>query len=302
MLEENSEFLKKLKEVADKVDGFLDSWLPQADQQISANLNEAVRYSAMAGGKRIRPALCVLVAEGLGYTKEAAYRAGCAYELIHCYSLIHDDLPAMDNDDLRRGKPTNHKIYGEATAILAGDSLLTMAFEWFASLIQYSVPPERVVKIIQIAADMAGHKGMIGGQVLDLTNENKSIDQATLEHIHLGKTAALLAGPILTGAVLAGVDSPSQINSLKEYSKKIGLLFQIVDDILDVEGDSNLLGKNTGRDLALGKSTYPALLGLEQAKTYAKETCFKAIEALGPLGEKLPVLKDLAYYFFNRKS
>lgn len=295
------EFLKKLSALSEKIGSKLETWLPSVNEQLSANLNESVKYSVMAGGKRIRPALCVLVAEGLGYNDEAAYRAGCAYELIHTYSLIHDDLPAMDDDDLRRGKPTNHKVFGEATAILAGDSLLTMSFGWFASLVDYGVSADKVAKIIKIAADMAGHEGMIGGQMLDLTNENKHVTQEVMERIDEGKTSALICGPILTGAILAGA-SEEDLERLRHYASRIGLLFQIVDDILDIEGDVATLGKNTGRDSVLGKSTYPGLLGLDGAKKYAEQTCEDAISALGPLAERIPALEDFAKYLVNRKS
>lgn len=294
-------FLKDLSALSEKIGEKLENWLPEVNEQLSANLNESVNYSVMAGGKRIRPALCVLVAEGLGYSEEAAYRAGCAYELIHTASLIHDDLPAMDDDDLRRGKPTNHKVFGEATAILAGDSLIVMAFEWFASLMEYGVSPDKVVKIIKIASEKTGHEGMIGGQMLDLTNENVHVTQEVMERIDEGKTSALICGPILTGAILAGASEENQ-ERLKQYASRIGLLFQIVDDILDIEGDVAALGKNTGRDSVLGKSTYPGLLGLDGAKKYAEQTCNDAIKALGPLAEKIPVLEDFAIYLLNRKS
>lgn len=294
-------FLSNLSAISEKISQKLEAWMPAVNQRLSANLNEATRYSVMAGGKRIRPALCVMVANGLGYNEEAAYRAGCAYELIHTYSLIHDDLPAMDDDDLRRGKPTNHKVFGEATAILAGDSLLTMAFGWFASLVDYGVSPDKVAKIIKIAADVAGYEGMIGGQMLDLQNENKEIDQDLMERIDAGKTSALICGPVLTGAVLAGA-SEDELNCLKNYAMKIGLLFQIVDDILDIEGDAAALGKNIGRDAVLGKATYPSLLGLNRAKKYAEEVCDEAVKSLGQLSERIPALEDFARYLLNRKS
>ena len=295
------DFLSRLTTISEKVGKLLENWLPAVNEDISFNLNDSVKYSVMAGGKRIRPALCVMVAEGMGFNGEAAYRAGCAFELIHTYSLIHDDLPAMDNDDLRRGKPTNHKVFGEATAILAGDSLLTMAFEWFASLVDFGVSPDKVVEIIKIASKSAGHEGMIGGQMLDLANENKTVSQTILESIHREKTAALICGPILTGAVLAGA-SASDIDKLRQYADKIGLLFQIIDDILDVEGDVATLGKNTGRDSVLGKSTYPSLLGLDGSKSYAKKVCDEAVAIVDSLSVKLPVLADFAIYLLNRKS
>ena len=294
-------FLAKLSTIAKNVNNYLDSWLPQKEEEYSANLNEAMRYSVMAGGKRIRPALTVLVAEGLGFKSEANYRAGCAYELYHSASLIHDDLPCMDDDDLRRGKPTNHKVFGEATAVLAGDCLMLMPYEWFAKLADYGVSSDKIAKIIKIANEAFTYRGVIGGQMLDLLYENKKINQKTLESIHLGKTAALLCAPILTGAVLADATN-EELECLKTYSKKIGLLFQIIDDILDIESDTATLGKNVGRDSALGKSTYPALLGLDGAKEYAKKTYEEAILALEPFGNRLSDLKALALYLLNRKS
>ncbi len=294
-------FLSKLSTIAENVNKYLDNWLPQKEEEYSANLNEAMRYSVMAGGKRIRPALTVLVAEGLGYKNEANYRAGCAYELYHSASLIHDDLPCMDDDDLRRGKPTNHKVFGEATAVLAGDCLMLMPYEWFARLSEYGISSEKIAKIIRIANEAFTYRGVIGGQMLDLLYENKKIDQKTLESIHLGKTAALLRAPILTGAILADA-TDKELDSLKTYSQKIGLLFQIIDDILDIESDTATLGKNVGRDSALGKSTYPALLGLDGAKDYAKKTYQEAIISLEPFGNRLSDLKALAFYLLNRKS
>ena len=294
-------FLSKLAGIADNVNHYLDKWLPQNEEDYSANLNEAMRYSVMAGGKRIRPALTVLVAEGLGFKGEAVYRAGCAYELFHSASLIHDDLPCMDDDDLRRGKPTSHKVFGEATAVLAGDSLMLMPYEWFGKLADYGVSCEKIVKIMNIANEAFTYRGVIGGQMLDLKYENKKIDQETLERIHMGKTAALLGAPILTGAVLADANE-EELDCLKIYSKKIGLLFQIIDDILDIESDAATLGKNIGRDVALGKSTYPALLGLEGAKDYAKKTYEEAISAIKPLSERLSDLESLALYLLKRKS
>ena len=294
-------FLSKLSGISEKVNDCLDRWLPQNEEEYSANLNEAMRYSVMAGGKRIRPALTILTAEGLGFKGEAAYRAGCAYELFHTGTLIHDDLPCMDDDDLRRGRPTNHKVYGEATAVLAGDCLMLLSYGWFAKLVEYGVSGDKIAKIISIANESYTDRGVMGGQMLDLRYENQKIDQQTLEHIHMGKTAALLRAPILTGAILADATN-EQMKCLKTYSHKIGLLFQIVDDILDIESDAATLGKNTGRDVALGKSTYPALLGLDGAKDYAKKTYDEAIKAIEPLGDRLTDLKALALYLLKRKS
>jgi geranylgeranyl diphosphate synthase type II len=243
----------------------------------------------------------MMVAEGLKHDSEAALRAGCAFELIHAYSLIHDDLPAMDNDDFRRGKPTNHRVFGEAVAILAGDSLLTLAFAWLASLADYQTNPEKIVRIISLAASAAGHNGMIGGQMLDLRYEKTHIGLETLETIHRQKTGALILAPVQAGAIIAGADA-AQMSALSRYAARLGLLFQIVDDILDVTGDAQQLGKQTGRDQALGKSTYPALLGLEEARRYAAKTRDEAIDALAGLDVQIPALAEMAEYIYSRRN
>ncbi len=296
-----SDFAQTLKKLATRVDDALQSWLPQPMPEVSAKLNEAMRYSALAGGKRIRPVLCLTVAEAAGLESEAVLRAGCAYELIHTYSLIHDDLPAMDNDDFRRGQPTNHKVYGEATAILAGDGLLTMAFAWLASLTGSGVAAEKVVKIIALAAEAAGHDGMVGGQMLDIAWEKQRAELPVLESIHRRKTGALIRAPILTGAILAGV-AADHYEVLDRYSGRIGLLFQIVDDILDVVGDAQSLGKTTGRDALLEKSTYPSLLGLDGARDYAARVHAEAIALVAQLPPAFSSLKAMADIIFFRNN
>lgn len=295
------DFSTALKLISNRVDQALARWLPETDLRVSGRLNEAVRYSVLAGGKRIRPALCLLVAENDGRESEAALRAGCAFELIHAYSLIHDDLPAMDDDDFRRGKPTNHKVFGEAVAILAGDSLLTLAFEWFSSLKQYGVTADATVEIVSLAARAAGHAGMVGGQMLDLACENSETDLATLEAIHRQKTGALITAPMQVGAILAGFDT-EELQVVTEFAAKIGLLFQIKDDLLDVEGDMAELGKRTGRDAILGKTTFPGLLGLKGAREYAETTLAEAHHALHKLGRPLPLLSAMADYIYNRQK
>lgn len=296
-----SVFAEYLAKISARVDAALKSWLPKEQQHISGRLNEAVQYSVLAGGKRIRPALCIMVADALGYNSEASLRAGCAFELIHAYSLIHDDLPAMDNDDFRRGKLTSHKVFGEATAILAGDSLLTMAFEWFASLTDYGVPAEKVVQIIKIASLAAGHQGMIGGQMLDVAYEKRQADLHILESIHRQKTGALISAPVKTGAILAGA-SDVELQILEKFSCKIGLLFQIVDDILDVEGDAEKLGKMPGSDAKLGKSTYPSLLGLPGAREYAQQVYKESLDQLNSLSRPQPLLSDMAAFILSRQN
>lgn len=297
----SSDFSQTLKKLAGQVDDALQKWLPQPMPEVSAKLNEAMRYSALAGGKRIRPVLCLLVAEAAGLHSEAALRAGCAYELIHTYSLIHDDLPSMDNDDFRRGRPTNHKVYGEATAILAGDGLLTMAFGWLAELAGCGVTAEKIVKIIALAAEAAGHGGMVGGQMLDIAWEKQRAELPVLESIHRQKTGALIRAPILTGAILAGL-ADSHCKILDLYSGRIGLLFQIVDDILDVVGDAKSLGKTTGRDAVLEKSTYPSLLGLDGARDYAARVHAEAVALVAQLPLTFSCLKEMADIIFFRKN
>ncbi|PKL48520.1 MAG: hypothetical protein CVV42_09545 [Candidatus Riflebacteria bacterium HGW-Riflebacteria-2] len=294
-------FIQALKSISERVDRALDQWLPLPDVHASGRLNEAVRYSAMAGGKRIRPALCLMIAESKGEQSEAALRAGCAFELIHAYSLIHDDLPAMDDDDYRRGKPTNHKVFGEAVAILAGDSLLTLAFAWFAGLVQHGITADKTVEILALAAQAAGHAGMVGGQMLDLTYEHRETDLLTLETIHRQKTGALIKAPMRTGAILAAFE-PDECRIIENFAEKIGLLFQIKDDLLDVEGDLSQLGKQAGRDAALGKTTFPGLLGLQPARDYARKTLEEAHELLQKLNRPLPLLADMADYFYYRQK
>lgn len=294
-------FVQALQLISERVDRALDEWLPQTDLQASGRLNEAVRYSALAGGKRIRPALCLMVAEGQGSESAAALRTGCAFELIHTYSLIHDDLPAMDDDDFRRGKPTNHRVFGEAVAVLAGDSLLTLAFEWFAGLTQHGINAEKNVEIIRLAAQAAGYAGMVGGQMLDLTFERRKTDLETLETIHRQKTGALIKAPMLAGAIIADFQ-PDDRRIIEDFAAKIGLLFQIKDDLLDVEGDQQQLGKKTGRDAELGKTTFPGLLGLQGARDYAQKTLEQAHELLQKLSRPVPLLGDMSDYIYHRQK
>ena len=294
-------FKAYLKESAERINEYIDKHLPPEGIDPLGQFNEAVRYSSLAGGKRIRPLLCLMVAEGFGFKGEAAIRSGAAIELIHTYSLIHDDLPSMDDDDYRRGKPTNHRVYGEATAILAGDSLVTRAFEWLAGLSGLGISAEATLKIIQIIAKASGSKGMIGGQVLDISYENTNIGLEYLERIHTLKTGALISAPIQVGAVLAGVNA-DDLERLLLFAQKLGLLFQVVDDILDIEGELASLGKRPGSDAKLGKATYPAILGLKESKQYAKQLFDEATEALKGLSVQIPGLFNITEYVYNRKS
>ena len=262
---------------------------------------EAACYSLFAGGKRLRPILCLAAAEVAGGDIEPVLPAACALEMIHTYSLIHDDLPAMDNDDFRRGVPTNHKVFGDAVAILAGDALLTEAFEYFALSANNCVSHEKVLEVIRIAVKAAGYRGMIGGQVIDLECENKKVDLATVEYMHIHKTGALLSASLEIGAILGGADKV-QIKSLKTYGHHFGLAFQITDDLLDVEGDPALMGKTPGTDAAKNKMTYPALLGIAQSREAAREHVESALEALLSFGESAGPLRAIARYLLERKG
>jgi len=283
------------------VDRALGRWMPGEDVLPRA-LHQAMRYSVFAGGKRLRPILMIAACESLGGHAGQVLHAACAMEMIHTYSLIHDDLPAMDDDDFRRGRPTNHKVYGEATAILAGDALLTEAFRILADAeANRSVPPATVIKVIELVARYAGSQGMVGGQVVDMESEGKEIDFPTLEYIHTHKTGGLILASVEVGALLGGADD-SQVAAIKRFGGAAGLAFQIADDILDVVGDQQHLGKNVGSDQARGKATYPAQLGLEEARQRADELCEIAVSALAPLGKSAAILQELARYIVNRDN
>ena len=262
---------------------------------------ESMRYSLMAGGKRVRPMLCFAATEMFGGSLEAAKPTAVALEMIHTMSLIHDDLPAMDNDDLRRGKPTNHVLYGDDVAILAGDAMLSESFAHVARCTK-GVPADRIVRVINILGDSVGPLGLAGGQVLDLKSEGKpDVGLDTLSWIHTHKTAALLKAAVASGAVLAGA-SDEDIALCEEYALKIGLAFQVADDILDVEASSEDLGKTAGKDEAVDKTTYPKLLGLERSKEVAKELVEEAKAALSKFGDKAAPLNGLADYIIQRKN
>ncbi|MHC1729860.1 MAG: polyprenyl synthetase family protein [Syntrophobacteraceae bacterium] len=282
------------------IEGALEKVFP-ATSGLQKQVIEAARYSLFAGGKRIRPILCLAAAEVVNGEIEPVIPAACALEMIHTYSLIHDDLPAMDNDDFRRGVPTNHKVYGEAIAILAGDALLTEAFEFLAQSGNPRVAPEKVLEVIRIAVKAAGYRGMIGGQVIDLECENRKVDLATVEYMHIHKTGALLSASLEIGALLGG-GSEQQVRTLKNYGHHLGLAFQITDDLLDVEGDPELMGKMPGSDLAKNKMTYPALLGLAQSREAAQDHVDRALESLEPYGETAEPLRAIARYLLVRKG
>ncbi|CAK6696654.1 farnesyl diphosphate synthase [Synechococcus sp. BA-124 BA4] len=285
---------------------YLESARLQVEQALEASLGperpeslrEAMRYSLLAGGKRLRPILCLAACELAGGEVALALPTAVALEMIHTMSLIHDDLPAMDNDDLRRGRPTNHKVFGDAQAILAGDALLTRAFEMVA-LRSPGVPAERLLQVVGELSLAAGAPGLVGGQVVDLESEGKDVDLATLEYIHLHKTGALLQACVLTGAMIAGASEPL-LQGLRTYSRGIGLAFQIIDDILDVTASSEVLGKTAGKDLAADKTTYPKLLGLQESRQRADALVAEAKAALQPWEASARPLLALADYITSR--
>jgi geranylgeranyl diphosphate synthase type II len=276
----------------------LDALLPAAATP-PAIIHEAMRYSVFAGGKRLRPVLCLEAARMFSDPPSGALPVACALEFIHTYSLIHDDLPALDNDDLRRGRPTCHKQFGEAMAILAGDGLLTLAFE---ALAQAELPADRRIAVVrEIAAGAGTVNGMVGGQVADLEAGGKPIDPAMLEYIHRSKTAALIRSSVAAGAIAGGAEE-SDVERLRRFGKSIGLAFQVVDDILDVEESSATLGKTAGKDQTQQKATYPALYGLEKSKETAKALLARAQEELAPFAARGQRLSALADFLVARRA
>ena len=288
----------------------LNSYLKERKQEVETALDqsialvypekiyESMRYSLMAGGKRLRPILCLATCELVGGNAAMAMPTACALEMIHTMSLIHDDLPAMDNDDLRRGKPTNHKVYGEDIAILAGDALLAYAFEMVTTT--KDIPAPRLLQVVAKLAQAVGAAGLVGGQVVDLDSEGKpDITEATLTFIHTHKTGALLEASVLSGAILAGAEA-ADLAKLASYSQNIGLAFQIVDDILDITATQEQLGKTAGKDLQAQKATYPSLWGLEESRRKADELVVAAQEELSPWGEKGEALRAIADFITMR--
>lgn len=286
-----------LKDYAADSDRVLNELMDLEENIIAPKLLTAMRYTLFSGGKRLRPILTRMTAELLAGDLVSALKVGAALEMIHTYSLIHDDLPSMDNDDFRRGKATNHRVYGEGIAILAGDGLLTYAFNILANL---SLPAEKIVRIIQLISDGAGINGMVAGQVLDLEAEDRKIGLKELKEIHRAKTGALFRTAILAGAFCADPED-KEIDALRKYANYLGLTFQIVDDILDVIGDEDKLGKKTGSDEELNKATYPKLMGLDQARAEAESTATLARESLNMFGEKADNLLQLIDYILIRQ-
>ena len=266
---------------------------------INQTLFDAMQYSLMSGGKRIRPLLLMAAADAINLSGEKFLTTATALEMIHTYSLIHDDLPAMDDDDLRRGKPTNHKVFGEATAILAGDALLTLAFE--VMLRQEGVSASTMVKVVSEFAQAAGMSGMVGGQAIDLQSEGKTITLNELRQMHMGKTGALFKAAVRSGAILAGA-SEDQLNALTLYAEQFGLAFQITDDVLDFVGDEQTLGKPTGSDVRNQKSTYVTLTSIGSARNLAEQTIDGAVGAWNMFGAEADCLRELVRYLLNRSS
>ena len=296
------ELKQYLKERCRLVDEALDRLLPRADD-LPVSLHKSMRYSVFAGGKRIRPILLLAACEAVGGELSCAVPAACAMEMIHTYSLIHDDLPAMDDDDFRRGTPTNHKVFGEAVAILAGDALLTEAFIAMSSpACATRVPAATLLAVIHEIGRCAGSFGMVGGQVVDMESEGlQEIDLATVQYIHTHKTGALIKASVKAGALLGGADEHALL-AMTRYGEAVGLAFQIADDILDIEGTTEELGKDAGSDQARGKATYPALMGLSEAKRRAAELVEMALEALAGFDRKSDPLREIATYIVARKS
>lgn len=279
-----------------KVDVALERWLPDPK---TSTIHRAMHYSIFAGGKRLRPVLCLAAAEACGGTARNALPSACAVECIHTYSLIHDDLPCMDDDDFRRGRPTSHKVFGEGVAVLAGDALLTIAFEMLARTKQASRHPFR--SFVSELADAAGSSFLIGGQVADLEAENKKTSPRKLLHIHRGKTAAMIAVSLKLGAMSANA-KPSDVKALGNFGENLGMAFQVVDDILDVTQSSEKLGKSAGKDVASGKATFVSVFGLEKARKEAAKYTKLARESLAPLGKRASFLHEIADYLLSREA
>ena len=283
-----------------RINRALESLLETADK--ADRILEAMTYSLMAGGKRIRPILCLAATEAAGADPEDAMPAACALEMIHTYSLIHDDLPAMDDDAMRRGKPTCHTAFDEATAILAGDALLTLAFQTLSSIeIRKVEQAAKWLDVIQLISYAAGYCGMIQGQMLDMVSEGKQLTLVDLKSMHRLKTGALIEVSLKCGAELVNVNS-SQSQLLESYAQYIGLAFQVTDDILNIEGDPVIMGKAVGTDKLRHKSTYPSLLGLEESKMFARKLIDSALQALGSFDQKAEPLRAIATYIVDRKK
>ncbi|MGA1874582.1 MAG: polyprenyl synthetase family protein [bacterium] len=290
-----------LEEKRIHIDHWLDQHLPPENLSPSS-IHRAMRYSLLARSKRIRPILSLAVAELLQGNIEWVFPFACALELIHTYSLIHDDLPAMDNDDFRRGQPSNHKVFGEGVAILAGDALLTHAFSLMSSpQTVASIPSHIALPAIYEVSQAAGTQGMIGGQIMDLESEGHTVTLSHVETMHAWKTGAMVSAAIRVGALISGA-SDAHMENLSRYGRHIGLAFQIVDDLLDVEGHPELLGKTVGKDFSARKATFPSVLGIEESKNYTRYQYEQAIQALEEFGDQAEILRSLAHFIVFRRS
>ncbi|MDX2418897.1 MAG: (2E,6E)-farnesyl diphosphate synthase [Xanthomonadales bacterium] len=284
----------------ERLERSFDTWLP-ATTTHPATLHDAMRYTVMDGGKRIRPTLVYAGGQAAGAAPESLDRAACAIELIHAYSLIHDDLPAMDDDDLRRGKPSCHRAFGEATAILAGDALQSLAFQVLAIDAGNGISESTRLRMIKTLALAAGSRGMAGGQAIDLAATGQQLNIAELEDMHIHKTGALIRASVVIGALCGNLSAQDDIDKLDHYAKCIGLAFQIRDDILDVEGEAATLGKNPGMDQRLEKATYPSVIGLEAARQRATELHTEAMDSLTDFDERADPLRWISMYIIERE-
>ena len=282
-----------------RVERALDQWLPPETTQ-PVRLHGAMRYAALGDGKRVRPVLVYAAGQALGARPECLDAAACAVELIHAYSLVHDDLPAMDDDDLRRGRATCHKAYDEATAILAGDALQTLAFRVLCEDDELCVNRADRLRMIAELAHASGSRGMAGGQALDMEATGREIDLAQLENLHIHKTGALILASVRLGGLAAGASSDARMSGLERYAKCIGLAFQVRDDVLDVEGDTAVLGKTRGKDAATDKATYPALIGLDAAREMTQRLIDEALDNIATFDDAADPLRQLAHYIVGR--
>lgn len=292
-------FKEELKNRVVNIEDLLKEYMPKVEGY-QKTIFDSMNYSLKAGGKRLRPILTLEACKLVGGNEKDAYPFAVAIEMIHTYSLIHDDLPALDNDDLRRGRKTNHKVYGEAMAILAGDGLLNYAYEIMLRESLSKGEPEKYLKAINEIAKASGIYGMIGGQVVDIESEGKSIDMEKLDFIHMNKTAAIIIGCMRAGAIIGGA-SEEELENVTKYAKNIGLSFQIVDDILDIVGDEAKLGKKVGSDIDNEKSTYPSLIGLEKSKETANKLIAEAKMSIDYINKDSEFLNNLADYIVDRE-
>lgn len=296
MSDRTSLAISYLDQCRQRIDAKLDRSIRQ--DSVSERLQAAMRYSVLGGGKRIRPALCLAAARAVGSEETTALAPACALELIHAYSLVHDDLPAMDDDDLRRGRPTTHIAFDEASAILAGDALQTLAFRLLTGA--PALTDSQRIRMITELAQASGHKGMVGGQAIDLESVGLALNLEQLENMHRHKTGALIEASVTMGALTAPDVTAQQLKDLSTYASALGLAFQVQDDLLDIEGDTETIGKRQGSDVAKAKPTYPALLGLEGAREHLNLLLDQAQQALESFGEEADPLRAMADYVVTR--